>query len=125
MDASESRAAQAVEKSDAHKVLIAKAKDLKDKGYSNVLIADVLGTSESNVRVLLMNNADALPVGTKVEFDSGGEGSLQNFGVILNHVPLEDGSVAYHIACYYVMPADMVKQTSETEYAEPWKAPNE
>jgi DNA-binding CsgD family transcriptional regulator len=124
MSTSGDRAAQVTEKSEAHKALARKAQELKDKGMANRFIAVELNTSESNVRSLLKTDTEVLPVGTKVEFASDGEGSLMNHGMILDHVPLEDGTVAYHIACYYVMPADMVEKTEHVEYAEPWQPLN-
>lgn len=63
--------------------------------------------------------SELLPVGTLVEFDSDGEGSNVNTGVILEHDPGDEGFVlpSYTVACYYKIPVNeaVVSPDNETE----------
>jgi hypothetical protein len=57
-----------------------------------------------------------LPNGTTVEFDSDGEGSVPQLGVILNHMPSDDKrDEGYHIACYFVVPQDELTVLEEND----------
>jgi hypothetical protein len=59
---------------------------------------------------------ELLPNGTTVEFDSDGEGSLPQLGVVLNYMPPDDKfDGGYHVACYFVVPHEELQVLEEDD----------